>query len=438
MRKRQIYALLTFVAVCLALAVAPAGAADTRGGDQVRITPDEVIAGDLYVTAQRLTVDGTIKGDLIVGASQVVINGTVEGDVLALAQAVVVNGTVGDDLRAMAQAIMLGPNARVGGDMAVGAASLENQAGSHVRGDILVGAFQGLLAGEVGQNVRGGLSRLELRGAVGGDVDVTVDGSDTGPSPMLFSPPQQVAVPSVAPGLTLADTARIGGKLSYTSATQAKAAPSAKVGGAIAFNQAQATQPAQAPQLPGLAILQRLAALLLVGALLVLLVPAWLGRLSDVVERRPLPSLGWGLLALGAFIAVLIGVLVATIALAMLFGFLTLGGLAAMIVSLGLLLNGALIVGYIAFAAYIAEAAIALAAGRWLLRRMQPNWAEQPLIPLALGLLLYVLLRAVPVLGGVLALVVMLLGMGALWQWGRALIQRGRPSVPPLAGLQPV
>ena len=43
---------------------------------------------------------------------------------------------------------MLGPGASVGGDLAVGALSLENQAGSVVNGDLLIGAYQALLAGQ--------------------------------------------------------------------------------------------------------------------------------------------------------------------------------------------------------------------------------------------------------------------------------------------------
>lgn len=437
MKRWYLFMLVALAALCLAFTVAPAHAADTRGGDQVTIGRDEVIAGDMYVAGQSVTLDGTVKGDLIVGAGQVLINGTVEGDVLASAQSVLINGTVGDDLRVLAQAAMLGPNARVGGDLAFGGASLESQAGSNISGDLLLGAYQAQLSGAIGRDLRGGLNRLALLGAVGGNVDVRLASADNTASALRFSPTPLVTIPAVPAGLTLADSARIGGTLSYTSNAAAGLNPRADIGGGVAVRPAAPTQPTQSPNLPGLAMLRRLVALLLVGALLVFVAPAWLSGLANTVEQRPLPSLGWGLLAFGAFIVALISVVVATIALAVIFGYLTLGGLVAMIVGVGLLLNGALIVGYIAFAAYIAEAVIALAAGRWLLRQARPAWAEQPLAPLALGLAVYVLLRAVPVLGAVLALLVMLVGMGALWQWGRASYRRGQPTPAPLVGLQP-
>src|SRR5205085_6447309 len=123
--------------------------------------------------------------------------------------------------------------------------------------------------------------------------------------------------------------------------------------------------------------------------------------------------------------------------LAIIFGYLTLGGLVAMIVSLGVLLNAALVVGYIAFVAYMAQIVVSCMAGRWLLQRTQPAWAERPIIPLVVGLILYVILTAIPWLGGFVGLLVALLGMGALWDWGRATFFHTRSTTTRMSGLQP-
>jgi cytoskeletal protein CcmA (bactofilin family) len=435
----RLLAVLVLALLLSALAIVPAQAADTRGGDQVVIGRADVVSEDLYVAANTVTIDGTVKGDLIAVGQSVVINGTVEGDLLIAAQAVVINGSVGDDARIGAQAIMIGSGARIGGDLAIGAASLESQAGSMVSGDLLAGAFQALLAGTVGRDVRGGMSRLELRGVVGRNVDVGVNGDDSGLAPMQFSQIPQIVMPTVAPNLTIRDSARIGGKLTYTSSAEATVGSAAQIGNGVAFSQAPASQSsAPARQALWLTYLQRLVTLLLIGALLLWLLPTWTRGLADTVERRPLPSLGEGLLAFGALVATLIGVLIVTIALAVLFGKLTLGGLAAMIVFVGLLFNGVAILGAIAFLAYIAEIVVGLLAGRWILRRLRPAWAEQPLAPMALGVVLYIALRAIPVVGGLLALVVGLFAMGALWEWVRAVYRQIRPLPPaPSASLQP-
>jgi cytoskeletal protein CcmA (bactofilin family) len=419
----------------LGLFAVPARAAETRGGEQVVIGRDEIISDDLYVAANTVTIDGTVKGDVVAFASQIIVNGTIEGDLLAAGQGVLLNGRVGDDMRVAGQAIVLGPGASVAGDLAIGALSLENKAGSVVSGDLLVGAYQALLAGEIGKDISGSLDRLELRGSVAGNVDVAVSG-DTGASAVQFSPAGQIPIPSVQPNLTLADSARIGGKLTYTSKAEASLSPSATVASGIGYMQTPAAAPA-APSLPGLASLQRLAGLLLIGVLLLWLLPAWTRRMADTVQARPLPSLAWGLIALAALAVAVIAILFVTITLAILFGYLTLGGLAALSVGLGLLVNTMLVISGIAFMSYVAQVLIAYVAGRWLVQRVQPAWAERPVVPLVAGLILYIILRAIPVLGTLVGWLVVLLALGALWEWGRAAFRRIRPTPAPIVGFQP-
>jgi cytoskeletal protein CcmA (bactofilin family) len=416
----------------------PARAAETRGGQQVVIGRNEVITDDLYVAGSTVTIDGTVKGDVVAFGSQIIINGTVEGDLLAGGQGIIINGRVNDDVRAFGQAIMLGPSARVGGDLAVAAVSLENQAGSIVNGDLMVGGYQALLTGNIGKNMRGELNRLDLRGTIGGNVDVSLSGDQGTLSSIQFSPAGQTPLPSVRPNLTLADSARIGGKLIYRSSAAATISSAAQVVGGISYNQIAVTQTPASPSIPGLSYLQRLMGLLLVGLLLLWVVPAWTRRLSDTVQARPLPSLGWGLVAFVVFVATLIAILILTIMLAIIFGALTLGGLVAMIIGLSLTLNAALAIGSIAFLGYVAQIIVGSMAGRWLLERTQPAWAEQPIIPLVLGLILYVILAAIPWLGPLVGLLVALLGLGALWEWGRATFWRTRSTMPtPVSGFQP-
>jgi cytoskeletal protein CcmA (bactofilin family) len=419
----------------IGLFAAPAYAAEARGGDQIVIGREEVIDDDLYLAGNTVTIDGTVKGDVVAVANQIVVNGTVEGDLLAAGQGILLNGRIGDDMRAAGQAIMLGPSAQVAGDLAIGALSLENHVGSSVGGDLLIGAYQALLAGEIGQDVKGSMDRMELRGSVGGNVDIAVSG-DQGVSTVRFSPAGQIPIPTVPPNLTLAESARIGGKLIYTSSAEASLSPSATVGAGIAYNQQTAAQPA-APQLPWLKHLQRLAGLLLIGVLMLWLTPTWTRRLADSVEAQPLRSLAWGLVAFIALVVAMIMILILTIALAVMFGYLTLGGLAAMIVGLGMLVDVTLVLGGIAYLSFVAQVVIAYMAGRWLLQKVQPAWAERPVVPLAVGLIVYVMLRAVPGLGTLVGWLVVLLALGALWDWAQTTLQRGHTTPTSKIGLQP-
>jgi hypothetical protein len=131
-------------------------------------------------------------------------------------------------------------------------------------------------------------------------------------------------------------------------------------------------------------------------------------------------------------------ILILTIALAVMFGYLTLGGLAAMIVGLGMLVNVTLVLGGIAYLGFVAQVVIAYMAGRWLVQKVQPAWSERPIIPLAVGLIVYVILRAVPGLGTLVGWLVVLLALGALWEWGRKILQRSPPPSTSMTGFQPV
>ncbi len=310
--------LLGMLVLLLGLFAVPARAAETRGGEQVVIGRDEIIGDDLYVAANTVTIDGTVKGDVVAFASQIIVNGTIEGDLLAAGQGVLLNGRVGDDMRVVGQAIVLGPGASVAGDLAIGALSLENQAGSVVSGDLLVGAYQALLAGEIGKDISGSLDRLELRGSVGGNVDVAVSG-DTGASAVQFSPAGQIPIPSVQPNLTLADSARVGGKLTYTSKAEAPLSPSATVAGGIGYTQTPAAAPA-APSSPRVGLSPAPGRSSADWRALALAAACLTRRMADTIQNRPLPSLGWGVVALAALAAALILILVLAIALAVLFG----------------------------------------------------------------------------------------------------------------------
>lgn len=434
-RRRRLAVVTVLILVTGLVAVSPVWAWEGRAGDEVIIGPDQVIDDDLYVAARIVTIDGTVKGDVIAGGQQITINGTVEGDLMAAGQAVVINGTVNDDARIAGQVLLLGTNARVGDDVIAAGFSLEHQAGSTAGGDLLYAGYQTLLAGSIGEDVTGGMAALELRGTVGGNVDVQVDGDD-GPPPTLFTPPPPVPMPEVRPGLTLADSARIDGSLSYESSAEGQISALAQIAGdvirkvpAVVGREVAAAAPG--PVTAVLNQLRRLVSLLSVGLVLMWAAPTWTRQLADTVQTRPLPSFGWGIVAFLVFLFGAIAILVATIIVAVVFGLLTLGPLVGLVVGLGLLADAALIIGYLIFVSYVPQVAISSLGGRLLLERIQPTWAAGRVVPLVVGLVLFVIVTAIPLLGWLIRLIVILLGLGTLWIWGRTTLPRmlaGRPA----------
>jgi hypothetical protein len=208
----------------------------------------------------------------------------------------------------------------------------------------------------------------------------------------------------------------VAGTLSYTAREQYPVA--GQVAGGVNWTQRTAEErPAEDTRRPLANVLQQFLTLALVGLLLLWLAPSWVDRLASIVESRPLSAFGWGLVTMIAFIAIAIGLPLAAIVLASIFGLATLGGLSALSLGLGLVGELVLIAAFIVLTAFVAQALLSYFGGRYLLQRMRPDWATSRAIPLIVGLLIFVALSALPVIGGLLHLGVAILGLGAGWLW---------------------
>jgi hypothetical protein len=108
-----------------------------------------------------------------------------------------------------------------------------------------------------------------------------------------------------------------------------------------------------------------------------------------------------------------------------------LGGLIPAIVSIGVLVDAVLGVAFLISIFYLAPVVVSFVGGRMLLGQFQPERAAGRVLPLVIGIVVYVILRAIPILGAVVALIVVLLGLGALsiWAWRTV---RGGITPPPV------
>jgi carbonic anhydrase/acetyltransferase-like protein (isoleucine patch superfamily) len=417
------------IAVLLTLMTATATvSADTRAGEKVIVSADEVVPDDLYVTGQDIVIDGTVQGDVLGFARSVTVNGTVTGDLLVGAQAVIVNGIVEDDARIGCQVFTLNPGGEVGDDLAIGAYSFAIQPDSVVGGNLWYGSFLGAIAGQVDGDVSGGSSGLSIQGTVGGNVNVEVgeDASADGFSSMFsqFMPPlpSGAVIPDVPGGLTVSPDASITGKLNYSAPDEGDVSPEASTG-EVTFN-LQAPQgeeqvsPTEAFLNGLLRQVRRLIRLLVVGFLMVWLIPGWLDRARRTLSDRPWPSLGWGALspvALGAFLVItVIIVLILSLVLRFVVGETTI--VTVLLTSLA----GSVTLAYLLLAFYIAALIVGYALGRMVLERVQPGQAPSPFLAMALGVVIVWGVTLVPILGPIAGLVLGLFGVGAVWLAVRA------------------
>jgi len=133
------------------------------------------------------------------------------------------------------------------------------------------------------------------------------------------------------------------------------------------------------------------------------------------LQTRPWGSLGRGILTV-IFVCVAVPVVAfLVIVLDLILGALGFGGLVISITGLGLLTNVTIIVGFVVTVGYVTKIVVSFLLGRMILERIREPWGAGRVWPLVLGIVLFTIVRAIPILGWWIGFIVTLLGLGALW-----------------------
>ena len=319
-------------------------------------------------SGQEVTIPAgeTVQGDLIASAGRVQIQGRVDGDLLASGGEVTVDGEVTGDVLAAAGSTTISGSGQVGGDLRAGTgqARIEGRVGE----DVVLGAGQVTVArgAQIGGDLIVGAGRLQMDGAVTGSI--------------------------------------LGGVGNYTR--------TGTVGGS---EQVRVQPPEQERTLTdrGFDLLRRYVSILVVGLLLLWLLPRFFRGAADAVRGRPLVSLGVGILGFIGVIVLLVLVILVTVLLAIGLGLLGLGSLVGATVFGGTLAAAVVVFLFFIAVAFGAQATVGLGLGRLLFRGPRHSFFRA-FAALLIGVAVVVGLSAIPVAGGFLEALVVVLGLGAL------------------------
>jgi cytoskeletal protein CcmA (bactofilin family) len=356
---------MVLVAVALVSVSGPAAAQQSELGGKVRSGREVTIpAGE------------TVQGDLIASAGTVRVDGRVDGDLVASGGQVVVAGDVTGDMLAAAGSTTI--SGEVGGDLraATGQARIEGRVGE----DVALGAGQATVASgaQIGGDLIFGAGRIQVDGAVAGSV--------------------------------------LGSTGNYVR--------DGSVGGSEQVNVAQPLEQRQPTLADRVAdVLRRYVSILVIGVLLVWLLPRMVRGAADAARRRPLVSFGVGILGFVGVIVALGLLLFVTVLVAIVLGLLGLGSLTGVTVFSGILVAAIVVFLFILAVAFAAQATVGLALGRLLLRGEDRSFLGW-LSALAIGVLVVVLVAAIPVAGGFLEALLIVLGLGALLLMARSTRRR--------------
>ena len=446
---------LSLVALMVFGIVGTAYAAEFPTGET--IPASQTVDDDVFLAGENVVVDGTVNGVLFAAGGTVTVNGTINGDAFLAGETVIVsdsavitgnlftgaaeitvNGSVEGSVFGGSSSMTLSDNAKVTRNMFYGGFSLTTAENSSVGRDLYLGAYQGLLSGVVERNLNAEVAALQLNGSVAGDAVINlgeVAESEQSDEWMTYNPYISKYVETVLqPGLYLADRASIGGKTTFTSSVDESSQLGEVTSGTVVY---QTPVPAMTDQTgsryrgdvrpfnrhyadnfvwaKGFSVVQSLIKLFVLGALALWLLQKPFMKLVDAATLEPMKSMGWGfvLIAVGilaAFIVPLVFILIGVLV-----GFLSLGSLLPFWFGL---IGAALSLVFLAFFFAVFTVSKIVAAfmfGKWLMKVVFKQTEEKVWLDLLVGVFLFVVIRAIPVVGWLAGLAATLIGAGAFW-----------------------
>ncbi len=315
-------------------------------------------------------------GNVVVGQGQ-----TVRGDLSATSGTVVIRGTVHGDLDAFSGNVLVAKTGTVTGDVSAFAGNVRIQGTVDGNVDAQTGNLVVAKGATVGKSLEGSAGYTLLAGTVKGNARVT------------------------GQTLTLANTATVGGNLVYDVNTFNRQ-KGATVGGTVRRDESLSNAgPSPIPHIPGwVGAVYGFFVNLLLGVVLLALFPTFSDGVADNGRTKPLFSIGVGILLL-VLVPIVLLVFAVTI--------------------IGIPIS---ILGAIIFAVFLWIATVygSLTVGVWLLSLADEggHW-----LGLLVGLFVVAILSRIPIVGGIVEFVVLLLGLGALaaalWE-----LYRGRRTTP--------
>ena len=396
--------------------VSPARAQGIQVTFEDSVPAGTVVENDAVLAGTTVKLDGDVDGDALAVGSTVEVNGDVEGSLVAVGQNVVINGTVGGTTYVVALTLELGPEAELNRNLYNISGSTNLAEGSMIGRDLVLVSLGAQLSGEIGRNTEGIIGPFEIFRLFMDMIGRPVLEPQSGLESSGLSDTAQVAPIQYSGILPSISSIALTGPAEKVL-SQNQASPPTKI------------EPRQSTQTGSTIDSERVAdwaqrvvlefiTLLVFGLLGIWLFSSFLNRSAQKVESKPLQATGYGLLGLILSIA-LIGVLILVALLILMLGiglgYLNLWDLAWAVWGVGIASLGLAFWVSLLFVSFGTKVIVAYLIGLLILRRLAPKANQYLILPLLLGLFLYVLLASIPYFGWVIAVLVNSIGLGAAW-----------------------
>jgi len=337
------------------------------------VVVSEPIQDDIYISGGTVQSGASVDGDMVVVGGTVTLTGPITGSVLAAGGTLTFGGAIGRNLRAAGGTLNI--TNRIASDAVVAGGTIDIAHNAEIGRDLVLTAGTMQVSGMVQRNAFLSGGRVFLSGTILGDTDVRAN------------------------SLVLLPTARLHGRLRYTADTAAEIQPGAQVIGEVARLSSAATQRAASsfrrPYLRLVVGVLETLWLLTLGLVAVALAPRRVASVAEQIRRQFALSLLVGL------------VLLVVVPVAAIFLLATVVGIPLSVVTM-LLYVSTLYPGMIFTAAWLGDS---ITSG-WQRKATQ---STSPYLIITAGVLVLVILFALPWLGWIFRSLAMLVGFGAFW-----------------------
>ena len=369
--------------------------------------------GDGIFFGSKITIDGDVDGDVLAIGSTVEINGNVSGSLVVIGQKISIAGEVAGTTYGGAIELALAPTANLARNLYFAGVSLITQEGSQINRDLYAATLGAQMGGAVGGDIKAIIGPVEFFNLF---VD-WLEKSNMLPKdlfPDLFNP-TDAQTRGYQTALTLPGV-RVASMGMFSIQPVLNFLKNAPLQQPVSINWASV----------GGWFLERaheLLVLFVFGLLSLWLLPRYFPGSAKALRTKPLPAIGWGLLGLvisfnlTGVIALLAAVIAAIGVFLIMVTFWELA-LPFMVIS-GFSLGLASTV-FALYVIYTSKALMAYFVGRLILDRFSADGSWKNALALLIGLVIYVFLAAIPILGWVIGLIVTALGLGASWLYYRS------------------
>ncbi|MCA9388823.1 hypothetical protein KC644_03645 [Candidatus Berkelbacteria bacterium] len=358
--------ILSLGAILGLITVLPAQAAQVTEPNEagnIRVEADQTVDDTLIGAGNRIDIRGLIRRNVFLAGTNIKVENNVGGDAVAAGETISITKKVDGDVIAAGRLIEIGDKATVGHDvLAFGAEVVIN---GDVSGDLMVYAGQVTINGSVFGNVKIGASNLVLgdQAMVGGNIEGQLEKEFT---------PQR--------------SDQVKGSLDLTTGSLNQTNRPMHGAGFFA--------------LAGIKIFTKIYTLLstlILGLVLYLLVPKFVDKLRKNTSSNYLNSLLIGLVGVIISLPVILALVVLTLTI-------------PVAILVGLVLSLAWLLGSIFGYMWIGDL---ISSSKW-----------SPMMALLAGVAIVTLISFLPILGGIIAMVIGLIGFGSVLSFGYQVIRK--------------